>query len=205
MTSQTPEPTDQNCAEAKAAFEATLHSVGANLDSDLRSRATILSANSAAISKQEDQLARNTAALEKKSNEYQKIADQSRQKLKEIGDIQNWAEMIERDLLVVEETLRQTEEEEEEEEQTAAGGGADAGGGSNSEREPNGRSGMAIAPKTMAAILIPPTPRLESSLLAAALFEAAAVALPLNTAKEMLPEEVCIVAPLVGVAVCAGE
>lgn len=35
--------------------------------------------------------------------------DGARQGLKEIGDVQNWAEMIERDLLVVEEVLRQVE------------------------------------------------------------------------------------------------
>jgi len=38
------------------------------------------------------------------------MADNSRGKLKEIGDIQNWAEMIERDFLVVEETLRLVDE-----------------------------------------------------------------------------------------------
>lgn len=36
--------------------------------------------------------------------------------LKEVGDVQNWAECIERDLLVLEETLREVEEGDEERE-----------------------------------------------------------------------------------------
>ena len=40
------------------------------------------------------------------------MADSARGKLKEIGDIQNWAEMIEQELGVIEETLRIVDEEE---------------------------------------------------------------------------------------------
>lgn len=93
-------------AEARAAVVASLNSVGSSLDVDLRDRAANLHSNSAALSKQEADLAKQTAALSKQSTQWQKMADNSREKLKEIGDIQNWAELIERDLLVVEETLR---------------------------------------------------------------------------------------------------
>lgn len=56
-------------------------------------------------------MAKQAVALSKQTAQYQKIADEGRDKLKEIGDVQNWAEMIERDLLVVEETLRRAEDE----------------------------------------------------------------------------------------------
>ncbi|KAI9820742.1 MAG: hypothetical protein M1827_005112 [Pycnora praestabilis] len=92
--------------EARSALTASLSSVGSSLDSEIRGRALNLHSNSAAISKQEADLAKQTAALSKQSVQWQKMADNSRDKLKEIGDIQNWAELIERDLLVVEETLR---------------------------------------------------------------------------------------------------
>ena len=106
---------DQRTAEARAAFTATLNSVGSQLDSELQSRVKDIHANSAVIAKQETEVAKQTALLAKQSAQYQQIADESREKLKEIGDVQNWAELIERDLLVLEETMRIVEEEESEE------------------------------------------------------------------------------------------
>lgn len=102
---------DQRTAEAREAFTAHLSSVGTHVDSDLQSRAKDIHANSAAIAKQESDVAKQSVALSKQTAQYQKIVDEGRDKLKEIGDVQNWAEMIERDLLVVEETLRRAEEE----------------------------------------------------------------------------------------------
>lgn len=103
---------DQRTAEARTAFTASLSSVGSSLDADLRSRAAILHSNSAALAKQEADLAKETAALAKQTAQWQKMADNSQGKLKEIGDVQNWAEMIERDLLVIEETLRVVEDDD---------------------------------------------------------------------------------------------
>ncbi|MCJ1368040.1 hypothetical protein MMC16_007179 [Acarospora aff. strigata] len=103
---------DQRTAEARTAFTASLSSVGTSLDTDLRSRAAVLHSNAAALSKQEADLAKETAALAKQSSRWQKMADTSQTKLKEIGDVQNWAEMIERDLLVIEETLRMVEDDD---------------------------------------------------------------------------------------------
>jgi hypothetical protein len=96
-------------AEARAAVTASLASVGGSVDAELRTRAADLHANSIAIAKQEKELAKQTAALAKQSEPWQKLADTSTKKLNEIGDIQNWAEMIERDLLVLEETVRLAE------------------------------------------------------------------------------------------------
>lgn len=93
-------------AEARAAVTASLASVGSSVDAELRTRATDLHYNSEAISKQEKELAKQTAALAKQSAQWQKLAETSTKKLNEIGDIQNWAETIERDLLVLEDTLR---------------------------------------------------------------------------------------------------
>jgi len=103
---------DQRTAEARTAFTASLSSVGSSMDTDLRSRAAILHANSAALAKQEADLAKETAALSKQTAQWQKMADNSQEKLKEIGDVQNWAELIERDLLFIEETLKMVEEDD---------------------------------------------------------------------------------------------
>ena len=127
QTPATPPPSqDQRTAEAREAFTAHLNSVGSHVDADLQSRAKDIHANSAAIAKQEGDVSKQTAALSKQSAQYQKLADDSRGKLKEIGDVQNWAEMIERDMMVVEETLRLAEEE--------AGDEANGHGGSGSRR-----------------------------------------------------------------------
>jgi hypothetical protein len=96
----------QRTAEARAAVAASLVAVGSSVDHEMRTRAKDLHANSDAIEKQEKDLAKQTAALAKQSVQWQKLADTSTKKLNEIGDIQNWAEMIERDLLVLEETVR---------------------------------------------------------------------------------------------------
>lgn len=115
---QTPSPTvtmstdsdaARRTAEARAAVTASLAAVGSSIDTEMRTRATDLHANSEAITKQEKELAKQTNSLSKQGAQWQKLADTSTKKLNEIGDIQNWAEMIERDLLVLEETLRLVE------------------------------------------------------------------------------------------------
>ncbi|RHZ51035.1 uncharacterized protein CDV56_107125 [Aspergillus thermomutatus] len=113
-TSSTPpsasSPTpSQRTQEAKAAFTASLRSAGANYDAELRDRARTLHENGAALDKQEAELRRTTAELGRQNEQWAKVADTAREGLKEIGDVQNWAELIERDLLVVEEMLREVE------------------------------------------------------------------------------------------------
>ncbi|KAK2740563.1 hypothetical protein FQN57_006067 [Myotisia sp. PD_48] len=99
-------------AEARAAFTASLTSVGTNLDSDLRSRAATLHDNATILAKQEEDLKRTTADVSKQSRELEKLADQTRAGLKDFGDLQNFAEVMERDMLILEETLRLAEEED---------------------------------------------------------------------------------------------
>jgi len=93
-------------AEARAAVTASLQSVGSTYDSELQTRAADLHANAAAIAKQEQELKKQTAELAKDSAQWKMLADTTTKQLNEFGDVQNWAEMLERDLLVVEETLR---------------------------------------------------------------------------------------------------
>ncbi|KAF4550130.1 Hypothetical protein D9617_18g033210 [Elsinoe fawcettii] len=105
------EPIDQaqRQAEAKAAVIATLNSVGSSYDADLQSRAAILQAGGESIAKQEKEVQKGAQALAKQNDEFEKLINSTTRSLNEIGDVQNWAEMIERDLLVVEETLRLVE------------------------------------------------------------------------------------------------
>lgn len=117
---------EQRTAEARTAFLASLNSIGSSGDAALQSRAKDIQANSAVLAKQEAEVAKSTEALAKTTSQYQEMADESRGKLKEIGDVQNWAEMIERDLLVLEETMRIVDEEEA---QAGANGATDGSQG----------------------------------------------------------------------------
>lgn len=125
MSSPTPSSsTDaaRRTAEARAAVTATLASAGAHVDNELRTRTADLHANSEAIAKQEKELAKQTAALAKESAQWEKLLNGGTKKLNEVGDIQNWAEMIERDLLILEETARLVDGKGEgDREETASG------------------------------------------------------------------------------------
>jgi hypothetical protein len=83
-----------------------MHNIGSRLDSDLQSRAANLHSNSAALSKQEANLRTATKSLSKDTDKLKKVADDAQRKVKELGNVQNWAEVIEREFLVLEETLR---------------------------------------------------------------------------------------------------
>lgn len=129
----------QQKKEALAAFTATLHSVGTNLEAPLRDRAATITSNAVALERQEKQLAESTAALARQNREWVGIADETSEGLKEIGDVQNWAEMIERDLLVLEEMMERVERrdaseyevQEDEEGRRDDGEGEGVNGGKN--------------------------------------------------------------------------
>ena len=104
-------PTPQQIDEARSAFTASLLSAGTStVQSDLQARAGDLHANAAAIDKQEQELLKETKNLSKESGKWQKLVDDGARGVKETGDVQNWAEMLERDLCVLEDTMAMTEE-----------------------------------------------------------------------------------------------
>ncbi|OQE46775.1 hypothetical protein PENCOP_c001G00589 [Penicillium coprophilum] len=116
MESSTPQPnpnptenTDQRQKEALAAFTATLHSVGTNLEAPLRDRAANIQSNATALERQEAELVETTQRLAQQNQQWVGLADETREGLKEIGDVQNWAEMIERDLLALEDMMDNVE------------------------------------------------------------------------------------------------
>lgn len=96
-------------SEARAAVLASLETAGSNYDTQYQRRATDIHANAAAIAKQEAELKKQTAALSKESAKWQKELDKATKGLNEVGDVQNWAEMMERDFTVLEETMRLVE------------------------------------------------------------------------------------------------
>lgn len=66
----------------------------------------MLHANNAAIEKQERDVARAREGLRRENDKLAKLAEEHTRKVKEIGNVQNWAEMLEREFLILEETVR---------------------------------------------------------------------------------------------------
>jgi hypothetical protein len=114
-----PSPT-RTQEEARAAVLASLQSAGSFHDSKYLTRASDIHSNSHALAKQEFELQKSTQALAKESDKWQKELAKATKGLNEVGDLQNWAEMLEREFCVLEETLRLAEGEERVE--SASGG-----------------------------------------------------------------------------------
>lgn len=95
--------TQRHITEARAAVVA---SIGNMLDSELQSRASILHENATALSKQEQDVLKATDGLRVEREKLAREADLAAKRLKEIGNVQNWAEVVERGFVLVEETLR---------------------------------------------------------------------------------------------------
>ncbi|RDA83866.1 hypothetical protein CP532_1198 [Ophiocordyceps camponoti-leonardi (nom. inval.)] len=84
------------------------------LDSSLQGRAATLHAGASALDRQERDVARATDGLRDQRQRLAREADGAARRLKELGNVQNWAEVLERGFLVVEETLRLVRDGEEE-------------------------------------------------------------------------------------------
>ncbi|EGX48084.1 hypothetical protein AOL_s00081g140 [Orbilia oligospora ATCC 24927] len=98
--------------EARKHLTHEITVLGESLDMDLRDRISNIHSNANALETQSKQLKSRTQAMNKTSRQWSALAENGRGRLKEIGDVQNWAEMIERDLLVLEETLRIVNDED---------------------------------------------------------------------------------------------
>ncbi|KAH7357228.1 hypothetical protein BKA65DRAFT_580667 [Rhexocercosporidium sp. MPI-PUGE-AT-0058] len=92
--------TARQIAEARAALEASMTNIGSSLDITLRSRAQDLHSNSKQLEKQQKDVVKATEGLRKEGDKLKKVADEGMRRVKELGNVQNWAEMLERDFLV---------------------------------------------------------------------------------------------------------
>ncbi|KAK5656265.1 hypothetical protein OQA88_5028 [Cercophora sp. LCS_1] len=111
-----PTPQISNQRQIDEARNAVVASIGNMLDRELSGRAALLHANNTAIEKQERDVSKAVEGLKRENDRLAKLAGEHAKKVKEIGNVQNWAEMLEREFLIIEETLR-----------LANGGGSDGG------------------------------------------------------------------------------
>ncbi|KAI5223053.1 hypothetical protein E4T46_04461 [Aureobasidium subglaciale] len=78
----------------------------------LTERTEAITSASKSIASQKRTLIQDTQKLSRQAEELDKTIGQSVDQLKEMGDLQNWAEVVFRDIFVIEETLRMVEEQE---------------------------------------------------------------------------------------------
>ncbi|KAK9414577.1 hypothetical protein SUNI508_11150 [Seiridium unicorne] len=94
----------EQTAQARAALVGTISNL---LDVELQGRASLLHSNAKALEVQERDVAKATEALRKENDKLIKVVKEGSKKVLETGNVQNWAEVLERDFLVLEDTLRQ--------------------------------------------------------------------------------------------------
>ncbi|ROV86864.1 hypothetical protein VPNG_10401 [Cytospora leucostoma] len=99
-------PTQSQQAQISQARAALVASIGNMLDHELQTRAGLLHANQAAIERQERDVARALGSLRREDDRLMRLLAGGSREVKELGDVQNWAERMERDFLVLEETMR---------------------------------------------------------------------------------------------------
>ncbi|CAD0110689.1 unnamed protein product [Aureobasidium uvarum] len=88
----------------------------------LTERTEAIVSASQSIDAQKRTLVQDTQKLSRQAEELEKTIGQSVDQLKEMGDLQNWAEVVFRDISVIEETLRMVEEQEALNDQVVDGG-----------------------------------------------------------------------------------
>ncbi|KAJ4507515.1 hypothetical protein HRR83_004093 [Exophiala dermatitidis] len=101
-------------AEAKDAFKAALNSVGASIDTELQSRAKIMHSNAEALTRQEDQLRKDTKALAAENDAMQKLLDKTRKEVQDFGEVDPLLADLDADLALIEQTLDLAEESDAE-------------------------------------------------------------------------------------------
>ncbi|CAG8977347.1 hypothetical protein HYALB_00011361 [Hymenoscyphus albidus] len=92
--------------ESRAALLAQMNSVGQSATASIQERAQTLHSNFQQLGKQEKELAKAVDGLKKESGKLERVAKEGSRRVKELGNVQNWAEVLERDFLVLGETIR---------------------------------------------------------------------------------------------------
>ncbi|KAF7858467.1 hypothetical protein EAF04_009067 [Stromatinia cepivora] len=108
--------TARQIAEARTALNASIQNIFTPHEHALKLRAQNLHQNSSALTKQENELKKEIGKLGKEGDKLEKVVREGQKRVKELGNVQNWAEVLERDFLVVGEVLRLVQGSEDESE-----------------------------------------------------------------------------------------
>jgi uncharacterized protein (DUF3084 family) len=89
---------------------ASLNSVGASIDTELKARATQIHENSKALADQEGYIKKETKGLAKENDNLQKLLDKTKKQMKGLDDLDGNIGDFDADMAMLEETLRLVEE-----------------------------------------------------------------------------------------------
>ncbi|EPE30573.1 hypothetical protein GLAREA_03540 [Glarea lozoyensis ATCC 20868] len=98
--------TQRQIHESRTALLAQMTSIGQTATHEMQARAVDLHGNTKVIEKQEKMLATGVKGLAKEREKLDKVVKEGARVVKELGNVQNWAEVLERDFLVLGETIR---------------------------------------------------------------------------------------------------
>ncbi|KAL2886997.1 hypothetical protein HOO65_050118 [Ceratocystis lukuohia] len=99
----TPKASAQHIAAARAAVIANISNV---IDPKLQDYAYRLHSGQAAIAGQQKKVQRATAALSRENDAVSRLVSEAELKVKELGSLRNWAEVLEQEMMVLECTVR---------------------------------------------------------------------------------------------------
>ncbi|KAK9455759.1 hypothetical protein V1511DRAFT_510624 [Dipodascopsis uninucleata] len=97
-------------ADMKKHFYRELQTITRGIDKDLRQRISSVHTNAKHISVQSRNIRSLTYSLVKETRKWEEIAGRATMTLKEAGDVQNWAEILEVEISALEETIRLIED-----------------------------------------------------------------------------------------------
>lgn len=84
----------------------------AEIEKPLMDKMGEINANSKRISKQAEQVTSATAQLQSQTKQLSTFVQGIDNKLKEMGDLQNWTEMLEREMRVLEEVIKARQQQQ---------------------------------------------------------------------------------------------
>ncbi|KAL1895173.1 hypothetical protein Cpir12675_003356 [Ceratocystis pirilliformis] len=99
----TPKASAQHIAAARAAVIANISNV---IDPKLQDYAYRLHSGQAAIAGQQSKVQRATAALSRENDAVSRLVSEAERKVKELGSLRNWAEVLEQEMMVLECTVK---------------------------------------------------------------------------------------------------
>jgi GCN5-like protein 1 (GCN5L1) len=92
--------------QAATRLETELNLVPKSVESPLKAKMAEIHENKRRISRQTEKLEEKTFVVSKITREYKNLFKATDNRIKEVGDVQNWAELVDQDIRVLERVVQ---------------------------------------------------------------------------------------------------